>query len=144
KYNVAIERAVMLEEEIKIGEQERERLRVETQRLKEELADLKIETEILQDKLKKQESRHLSSLSTDISSIPGSPSFCNSPHSTASSPMIMTPPDLKSLSATDTNSELQDPPSPPMSDASLPLPKLSGLKTPAGQRKGRLPSADSH
>lgn len=134
----------MLEEEIKIGEQEREQLRVESQRLKEELADLKIEAEILQDKLKKQESRHLSSLSTDISSIPGSPSFCNSPHSTASSPMIMTPPDLKSLSAADTTSELQDPPSPPMSDASLPLPKISGLKTPAPQRKSRLPSAETN
>lgn len=143
KYNVAIERAVMLEEEIKIGEQEREKLRVDSQRLREELADLKIEAEILQDKIKKQESRHLSSISTDISSIPGSPSFCNSPHSTASSPMIMTPPDLKSLSAADTTQELQDPPSPPMSDASLPLPKMSGLKTPAPQRKSRLPSAEN-
>ncbi|KAK3897158.1 NUDE protein, partial [Staphylotrichum tortipilum] len=143
KYNVAIERGVLLEEEIKIGELEREQLRVETQRLKEELADLKIEAEILQDKIKKQESRHLSSISTDISSIPGSPSFCNSPHSTASSPMIMTPPDIKSLSAADATSEMQDPPSPPMSDASVPLPKLSALKTPAPQRKSRLPSADN-
>ncbi|KAL1838452.1 hypothetical protein VTJ49DRAFT_2649 [Mycothermus thermophilus] len=141
KYNVAIERAVMLEEEIKIGEQEREQLRVESQRLREELADLKIEAEILQDKLKKQES-HISSLSTDASSIPGSPSFCNSPHSTASSPMIMTPPDLKALSAEDATSELQDPPSPPMSDASLPLPRIGGLKTPAPGRKSRLPSVD--
>jgi hypothetical protein len=143
KYNVAIERGVMLEEEIKIGEQEREKLRVETQRLREELADLKIEAEILQDKIKKQESRHLSSISTDISSIPGSPSFCNSPHSTASSPMIMTPPDLKLLSAADTASDIQDPPSPPMSDASVPLPKFGGLKTPAPQRKSRLPSAEN-
>ncbi|AEO68715.1 uncharacterized protein THITE_2118294 [Thermothielavioides terrestris NRRL 8126] len=143
KYNVAIERGVMLEEEIKIGEQEREKLRVEAQRLREELADLKIEAEILQDKIKKQESRHLSGISTDASSLPGSPSFCNSPHSTASSPMIMTPPDTKSLSTADTASDLQDPPSPPMSDASVPLPKINGLKTPASQRKSRLPSADN-
>lgn len=143
KYNVAIERAVLLEEEIKVGEQEREQLRVEAQRLREELADLKIEAEILQDKIKKQESRHLSGISTDISSIPGSPSFCNSPHSTASSPMIMTPPDTKSLSAADTSSEVQDPPSPPMSDTSVPLPRVSGLKTPAPQRKSRLPSAEN-
>ncbi|KAK4098980.1 hypothetical protein N658DRAFT_487965 [Parathielavia hyrcaniae] len=141
KYNVAIERAVMLEEEIKIGEQERETLRVETQRLREELADLKIEAEILQDKIKKQESRHLSSISTDVSSIPGSPSFCNSPHSTASSPMIMTPPDLKLLSTE--ASDIHDPPSPPMSDASMPLPRLGGLKTPIPQRKSRLPSAEN-
>ena len=62
KYNVSIERAVMLEEEVKIGEQEREHLRVEAQRLKEELSDLKIEAEILQDKMKTQaerEERHL-------------------------------------------------------------------------------------
>ncbi|KAL2123620.1 hypothetical protein VTJ04DRAFT_4075 [Mycothermus thermophilus] len=143
KYNVAIERAVMLEEEIKIGEQEREKLRVESQRLREELADLKVEAEILQDKIKKQEARHLSSLSTDASSIPGSPSFCNSPHSTASSPMIMTPPDLKALSAEDAASDLQEPPSPPMSDASLPLPRIGGIKTPAPVRKSRLPSADT-
>ena len=145
KYNVAIERAVILEEEIKIGDQERQQLRVDSQRLREELADLKIEAEILQAKIKKQESRHLSSLSTDISSIPGSPSFCNSPHSTASSPMIMTPPDLKALSAADTTTELlQDPPSPPMSDASLPLPRIGGgLKTPAPQRQSRLPSAEN-
>lgn len=134
----------MLEEEIKIGEQEREHLRVESQRLREELSDLKIEAEILQHKIKKQESRHLSSLSTDISSMAGSPSFCNSPHSTASSPMIMTPPDLKMLSgAGSTNAELHDPPSPPMSDASLPLPRMVSLKTPAPARKSRLPSAEN-
>jgi hypothetical protein len=41
KYNMAIERSVMMEEEIKIGEQERETLRIESQRLREELSDLK-------------------------------------------------------------------------------------------------------
>ncbi|KXX79136.1 Nuclear distribution protein nudE 1 [Madurella mycetomatis] len=141
KYNVAIERGVMMEEEIKVGEQEREQLRVEAQRLREELADLKIETEILQDKLRKQENRHLSGISADIS-IPGSPSFCNSPHSTASSPMITTPPDTKSLSTADTASELQDPPSPPMSEKSVSLPKAV-LKTPAPPRKTRIPSAEN-
>lgn len=133
----------MMEEEIKIGEQERERLRVEAQRLREELADLKIETEILQDKIRKQESRHLSTISTDIS-IPGSPSFVGSPHSTASSPVITTPPDTKSLSTAETTSELQDPPSPPMSDASAPFSKLPGTRTPALHRKGRFaPSAEN-
>lgn len=143
KYNVAIERAVMMEEEIKIGEQERENLRVETQRLREELSDLKIEAEILQDKIKKQESRHLSHISTDIS-ILESPMFDNSPNSTASSPMISTPPDTKSLATADTVSEIQDPPSPPMSDASAPLAKAAPAKTPMSSRqKTRLPSADN-
>ncbi|SLM39723.1 NUDE protein, C-terminal [Lasallia pustulata] len=47
KYNVAIERGVMLEEEIKLGEQEREALKIETQRLRDELFDLKVEAEIM-------------------------------------------------------------------------------------------------
>src|SRR5947199_10156857 len=55
KYNVSIERGVMMEEEIKIGEQEREALRIETQRLRDELSDLKIEAEITQDKLRHAE-----------------------------------------------------------------------------------------
>ncbi|KAK4649939.1 NADH:ubiquinone oxidoreductase [Podospora pseudocomata] len=143
KYNVAIERAVLLEEEIKIGEQEREQLRVETQRLREELSDLKIEAEILQHKIKKQDARHLSTLSTDLS-LPGSPPFGSSPHSTASSPMITTPPDTKSLSTADTLSELQDPPSPSISEISqLSRSRLSVTKGPTSQRKSRLPSADS-
>ncbi|KAK1833573.1 nuclear distribution protein nude [Podospora conica] len=143
KYNVAIERGVMMEEEIKIGEKERENLRVETQRLREELSDLKIEAEILQDKIRKQESRHLSAISTDLS-ILESPTFDNSPNSTASSPMITTPPDSKSIATADTVSELQDPPSPPMSDASAPLAKTAPFKTPSSlQRKPRIPAPDS-
>ena len=96
KYNQAIERSVRMEEEVKIGEKERENLRIENQRLREELSDLKVEAEILQDKVKKAENRHLSTISTDIS-IPGSPTFENSPRSTASSPLISTPPDEMSL-----------------------------------------------
>ena len=55
KYNVSIERGVMAEEEIKAGEQEREALRIETHRLRDELSDLKIEAEIRQDKLRQAE-----------------------------------------------------------------------------------------
>lgn len=148
KYNQAIERAVMMEEEIKLGEQEREQLRIESQRLREELGDLKIEAELLQDKLKKQESRHLSTISTDLS-ILESPTFDknleNSPGSTASSPLITTPPESKSPLPSDSLSELRDPPSPPMSDVSAPLPKVAATRTPApGKgRKTRLPSADN-
>ena len=135
----------MLEEEIRQGEQEREGLRIESQRLREELSDVKIEVEVLQEKVRKYESRHLSMISTDIS-VPDSPTFDknieNSPGSTASSPLITTPPDTADLPP---NKPLQDPPSPPMSDASTSLskPKSSLLKTPAPQRKTRLPSADN-
>ncbi|RYO77688.1 hypothetical protein DL766_002847 [Monosporascus sp. MC13-8B] len=132
KYNVAIERAVMMEEEIKIGEQERERLRIEAQRLREELSDLRIEAEIMQDKIKKSEDRHLSVISTDLS-IPGSPTFETSPRSTASSPLISTPPDEVSLPPLSTASTPREPPSPPMSDASSTMPR------PASSTKLRTP-----
>ncbi|KAK6953433.1 hypothetical protein Daesc_005737 [Daldinia eschscholtzii] len=143
KYNVAIERTVMMEEEIKIGEQEREALRIEAQRLREELSDLKVEAEIMQDKIKKAENRHLSTISTDIS-IPESPTFESSPRSTASSPLITTPPDDVTLPPPSKDAPLlNEPPSPPMSDASAPLPRPSS-KTPgpSAQKKSRLPSAD--
>lgn len=126
-----------------MGEQEREQLRIDAQRLREELGDLKIEAELLQDKVAKYESRHLSALSTDLSML-GSPTFDKginaSPGSTASSPLITTPPDSRSLAGADTLSELRDPPSPPMSDVSVPLPKPT--KTPAA-RRSRLPSSDN-
>ncbi|KAF5522850.1 Nuclear distribution protein nudE-like protein 1 [Colletotrichum aenigma] len=145
KYNVAIERAVMMEEEIKLGEQERETLRIEAQRLREELADLKIEAELLQDKLKKQEARHLSHISTDLS-VMSSPTFDknteHSPNSTASSPMVTTPPDSEALPAA--KAELMEPPSPPMSDVSASVPRRTVTRTPASttRKVSRLPSVE--
>ncbi|KAH7374545.1 NUDE protein [Plectosphaerella cucumerina] len=148
KYNVAIERGVMMEEEIKLADRERETLRIEAQRLREELSDLKIETDVLREKIKKHESRHLSAVSTDLSML-DSPTFDKiadrSPDSTASSPLITTPPDTEPLRA---GKQLHDPPSPPMSDVSVPAPtpapKKVAAKTPAPSttRKSRLPSAD--
>lgn len=152
KYNQAIERSVIMEGEIKAGEQERENLRIESQRLRDELADLKIEAELMQDRIKKQEARHLSVISTDMS-IMSSPTFDRhmdaSPGSTASSPLVTTPPEAKSVTSTATTdmsgSELTDPPSPPMSDASGSRPRQTPAR-PAGvstlRRKTRLPSLD--
>lgn len=139
KYNVAIERAVMMEEEIKIGEQERENLRIESQRLRDEFSDLKIEADILQGKLRK---RQLTSIATDVSA-PNSPSLAGSPTSTASSPMITTPPDNKSVSTTDTISETPTPPSPPMSEGSSTA--RASAKTPLNLPKSKLklPSSDT-
>ncbi|PQE14047.1 nuclear distribution nudE protein [Rutstroemia sp. NJR-2017a BBW] len=113
KYNMSIERGVMMEEEIKIGEKERETLRIETQRLRDELSDLKVEAEIMQDKLRK---RQYPTISTDLTDLtaPNSPSFNGSPRSGASSPLITTPPDTKSVSTNDTISETPTPPSPPI------------------------------
>lgn len=55
KYNAAIERGVLLEEEMREGEQEREGLRIQNQRLRDELSDLKVEAEIVQEKLRNAE-----------------------------------------------------------------------------------------
>lgn len=145
KFNVGIERAVMMEEEIKIGEQEREGLRIETQRLRDELGDLKIEADILQDKLKRQqenkENRHLPILSAGITA-PNTPSFAreHSPDSIGSSSLMNTPLDTKSVSTNDTISETPTPPSPPISDRSskavkpflTPLNSQSRIRTPSG------------
>ncbi|KAK1569410.1 NUDE protein [Colletotrichum navitas] len=154
KLNSSIERNVMMEEEIRIGEQERETLRIEAQRLREELSDLKIEAELLQDKIKKQEARHLSAISTDLSILSSSPTFDKtldaSPGSTASSPMVSTPPDDDAL-LVNKKSQISEPPSPPMSDVSSSVPKRTvsrtPLKTPAktpasATRKSRLPSTE--
>jgi hypothetical protein len=124
---------------MKVGEQERENLRIETQRLRDELSDLKIEAEILQDKLRK---RQLTSLTTDITA-PNSPSLPGSPASTSSSPMITTPPDTKSVSTTDTVSETPTPPSPPISEASGSA--KAAVKTPMNPPKSKIkmPSGDS-
>jgi hypothetical protein len=139
KFNVAIERGVMMEEEIKVGEQERESLRIETQRLRDELSDLKIEAEIMQNKLRKQQ---LEAMATDITA-PNSPEFEGTPRSNSSSPMIMTPPGTESISADATTAETPTPPSPPMSDVSANTRPTA--KTPLNKPKSKikLPSGDS-
>ncbi|RDA91470.1 hypothetical protein CP533_3747 [Ophiocordyceps camponoti-saundersi (nom. inval.)] len=154
KYNQAIERGVMMEEEIKASEQEREQLRIDSQRLREELADLKIEAELMQDKIKKHEARHLSTVSTDLSAL-GSPTFDKhpeeSPDSAASSPLVTTPPEV--TKARSRASDVPDPPSPPMSDASAPVRNANttgttrtttGKPTDRPSRKSRLPSLDGN
>ncbi|KAF2834541.1 hypothetical protein M501DRAFT_1000176 [Patellaria atrata CBS 101060] len=120
KYNVSIERGVILEEEIKVGEQEREGLRIETQRLRDELSDLKIESEIIQEKLRIAEAtieRHheqrTHALTTEVR--PSSPlSEASTSATNLSSPITSTPPLSKSGSSTIT----ETPPSPPLSETS--------------------------
>ncbi|KAF1816103.1 hypothetical protein P152DRAFT_504873 [Eremomyces bilateralis CBS 781.70] len=120
KYNVSIEHGVMLEEEIKIGEQEREGLRIENQRIRDELSDLKIEAEIIQEKLRLAEANiaqgHLRQPSRTLAVETlrsQSPISESTSATTVSSPTVSTPPATKSepstLSAT--------PPSPPLSES---------------------------
>lgn len=134
----------MVEEEIRAGEQERESLRIETQRLREELSDLKIEAEIRQDKLRRAEAaaerqheRNPPRLIPDLVR-PQSAMSETSPTTSNSSPTIPTPP---TKSASSTVSETPTPPSPPTSDKSAP----AATKTPAlPTAKSRLSIADSN
>ncbi|KAI9679637.1 MAG: NADH:ubiquinone oxidoreductase [Trizodia sp. TS-e1964] len=139
KYNIAIERAVILESEIHIGDLERESLRIETQRLRDELSDLRIEAEINQEKLRHQEAgaerdyaRKPHIVSTGINP-PQSPISESSPVTTASSPIMTTPPATKSAS---TLSDAPTPPSPPISETSVTATTVSS-STPA-QSLGKM------
>lgn len=118
KYNVAIERGVILEEEIRSGEQEREDLRIQTQRLRDELSDLRIEAEITREKLRLSESgsrryRDLTPARRQSALLARSPT---SSRTGASSPTVSTPPPVRS--EVSTLSDTPTPPSPPLSDAS--------------------------
>ncbi|KAL4889199.1 NUDE protein [Aspergillus ambiguus] len=118
KYNMAIERGVLLEEEMRTGEQERETIRIENQRLRDELSELKIESEIIQERLRNAEHggrrRKPVALHRTTPSTPQTPEiFDRSPEgSTVSSPLFTTPP-MKSLT-----SAAATPPSPPISETS--------------------------
>ena len=141
-YNIALERTVMLDEEIKIGEQEREDLRIENQRLRDELSDLRIEADIVQEKLRIAEAtierhhqRKTSNLLAGHSLRPRSPVSETSTSATAlSSPTTAsTPPHSKSGAL---NPDAT-PPSPPLSEASLAAKPV--LSTPMStKRKGSL------
>ena len=136
KYNVSIERGVLLEGEIKEGEQERETLRIETQRLRDELSDLKVEAEIMQEKLRHAEAAverqraQNASVSNTAVARPQSSVSQRSPETTASSPTLATPP---AKSASSGISDTPTPPSPPVSERSSPVvnitPATSHLKS---------------
>ncbi|KAL4941096.1 NUDE protein [Aspergillus oleicola] len=122
KFNMAIERGVLLEVEVKHGEQEREDLRIENQRLRDELNELKIETEIVQEKLRNGGRRRRPAPLGRSPSTPHAPEiFDHSPgDSTVSSPLFTTPPAKLSLSLA---SATATPPSPPMSETSTSMRK---------------------
>ena len=136
KYNVAIERSVLLEGELKNSEQDRETLRIENQRLRDELGDLKVESEITLEKLRQADktverlrSRKPSPLAVESlrARSPGSEASGVTP----SSPTASTPPPKS-----DTASDAPTPPSPPLSDG-LPNGKPDP-RTPMGARNRSL------
>ncbi|PVH96741.1 nuclear distribution protein nude [Periconia macrospinosa] len=140
KYNVAIERGVMLDEEMRLGEKERENLRIENQRLRDELSDLRIEAEIVQEKLRIAEEtieshhqRKTSNLLAGGALRPRSPVSETSTVATAlSSPTAAsTPPQSKS----DTERPDVTPPSPPLSEASVTAKAVPSTPMPAARKK---------
>ncbi|KAH9830873.1 Nuclear distribution protein nudE [Teratosphaeria destructans] len=135
KYNVAIERSVMLEEEVKVGEKEREALRIETQRLRDDLGDLKVENEITLEKLRLADETIERLRSRKPSPLAVENLRTRSPDSeasgvTPSSPTVSTPPP-KSETMSDA---APTPPSPPLSD-SAPKRVKPEPKTPSQTRK---------
>jgi hypothetical protein len=119
KYNQTIEREVMLEEEMRVGEQEREALRIEAQRLRDEFSDLKIETDITKEKLRNaEEALERKRKTLTLQPIDGSrsPRSELSPTTTTSSPSFDTPP-TKTASSSGL-SDAPTPPSPPVSEKS--------------------------
>lgn len=117
KYNIAVERGVLMEEEMKSGEQEREALRIETQRLRDELSELKVENEITLEKLRLADESIERLRSRKPSPMAVESLRARSPGSevsgvTPSSPTASTPP-----AKSDTASDALTPPSPPLSDA---------------------------
>ena len=124
----------MLEEEVKLGEQEREALRIDAQRLRDELGDLKIEADIMQDKLRHAEStieRQRFSKPEVVNQgmvRPQSPTSDRSAITTGSSPTIATPP-TKSTSST--TSDVPTPPSPPTSEPSAPVQTSTSASAPS-------------
>ncbi|KAL1964965.1 hypothetical protein VTN77DRAFT_6165 [Rasamsonia byssochlamydoides] len=128
KYNVAIERGVLLEEEIKNGEQEREALRIEAQRLRDELSDLKIEADIVNEKLRKAEAelsrrRKPSFLNPAFATSQYPDGSVQSPGTSTSSPTTLATPPAKSVSSA--TSDAVSPPSPTASEPTASVRKQS-------------------
>ena len=141
KYNVAIERGVLLEEEVKNGDQEREALRIENQRLRDELGDLKVESEITLEKLRlagqdieRLRARKPSPLA--VSSLRAGSPASEASGITPESPTASTPPPKS-----DTASEIATPPSPPLSDAPATTNGKPEPKTPMPKRRSLIPDA---
>ena len=116
KHNVAIERGVLLEEELKHSEQDREALRIQNQRLRDELGDLKVESEIKLEKLRSADETIQRLRSRKPSPLAVESLRARSPGSevsgvTPSSPTASTPPPKS-----DSASDAPTPPSPPLSD----------------------------
>ncbi|SMR50127.1 unnamed protein product [Zymoseptoria tritici ST99CH_1A5] len=133
KYNTAIERGVLFEETIKQGEQEREELRIETQRLRNDLSDLKVESDINVEKLRAAEEQIESLRARKPTSLAVETLRARSPASEASGMTALSPTASTPPPKSDSLSEVATPPSPPLSDT--PAVAKTEQKTPSLVRK---------
>ncbi|OQO06028.1 hypothetical protein B0A48_08616 [Cryoendolithus antarcticus] len=142
KLNVSIERSVLMEEEVKLGEQEREALRIDAQRLRDELSDLKVESEIRLEKLRLAEQtieglRLRKPSNSMVEQLRGRSPASEASGITPASPTASTPP-----SRSDSASDAPTPPSPPLSDTPAYAKKDALPKTPmVGRRVSLLPAS---
>lgn len=117
-------------------EREREDLRIQNQRLRDELSDLKVELEIVQGKLQHSESaldRYNEKPRLDTDGLrPRSPLSETSTSITASSSPTTSTPPLSKLNASVAQAT---PPSPPLSDASAKAPNHTNPVTPMPSKK---------
>ncbi|KAF3911659.1 hypothetical protein AA313_de0202457 [Arthrobotrys entomopaga] len=125
KYNMAIERNAMNESEIQTLEQEREDLRIELQRVKDELAELKVEAEISQEKylMAKQGTAN--------------PRFQSPMPEAPSTPTSISPTPRRSRGTPNGDFSSPTPPSPPISETST---TSSRIPTPHDQLMTPRPS----
>ncbi|KAL0258119.1 NADH:ubiquinone oxidoreductase [Diplodia seriata] len=143
KYNISIERGVMFEEEIKAGEQEREQLRIENQRLRDELADISIEADIVKEKLRIAEdtiARHRTEkthaiVTADHGRSRSPVSETSTSATTVSSPTTSTPPPTKSNRTSATT-----PPSPNFAEF---MDRSKDMRGVGIQRKGSIAFHDN-
>lgn len=124
----------MLEEEIKTVEQERETLRIEAQRLRDELSDLKIEADITQEKLKAAEAaneKHLKRIShfSDSKELGIQSPTSEGSVTSASLLSTFTPERPKSQASIGNGSDAITPPSPPLSEQSGSKQNIDGTLT---------------
>ncbi|EGP88954.1 uncharacterized protein MYCGRDRAFT_85339 [Zymoseptoria tritici IPO323] len=133
KYNTAIERGVLFEETIKQSEQEREELRIETQRLRNDLSDLKVESDINVEKLRAAEEQIESLRARKPTSLAVETLRARSPASEASGMTALSPTASTPPPKSDSLSEVATPPSPPLSDT--PAVAKTEQKTPSLVRK---------
>ena len=141
KHNVAIERGVLLEEEVKVGEQERERLRIDVQRLKDELGDLKVESEVTLEKLRLADTTIERLRSRKPSPLAVESLRARSPTSEASGGTTLSPTASTPPPKSDSASEVATPPSPPLSDVASAANGKPDPITPVPRRQNLAPDS---